>query len=130
VADVQGKGNYPLRSTMALLDYLTDPPLECDPGDVNMEAFADLASVIRGRDAVEEFLACGIWPLSESCEFEVERKETPFSKVIVPMSKVTPIIWKQESEAAFQAWIVATANLLVGNYCVTEHNTYTGFWHG
>jgi hypothetical protein len=60
VADVQGKGNYPLRSTMALLDYLTDSPFECDPGDVNMAAFMDVASVIRGRDAVGEFLACGI----------------------------------------------------------------------
>jgi hypothetical protein len=60
----------------------------------------------------------------------VEKRETPLSKVVVPMPKVTPIIGKQESEAAFEARIIATANLLAGNYCVPEHNSYTGLWHG
>jgi hypothetical protein len=43
---------------------------------------------------VEKFLACGIWPHSEGCEFEVERKEMPLSKVMVPMPKVTLTIGK------------------------------------
>jgi hypothetical protein len=33
---------------------------------------------------VEEFLAYGISPLSYSCGFEVETKETPLSSVVVP----------------------------------------------
>jgi hypothetical protein len=37
---------------------------------------------------VEGFLACGIWPLSESCEFDVERKEMTLPKVVVPMLMV------------------------------------------
>jgi hypothetical protein len=80
-----------------------------------MAAFGEAASIIIGHDAGEEFLACGIWPLSKGCEFEVERKETPLLKVVVPMPKVAPTLGKQESEAAFEAWIVAVANLLVGN---------------
>jgi hypothetical protein len=34
---------------------------------------------------VEEFLTCGLWPLSEKFGFEVETKECPQSKVVVPM---------------------------------------------
>jgi hypothetical protein len=60
----------------------------------------------------------------------VEKKETPLSKVMVPMPKVTPIIVKQESEAAFEAQIVAASSLPVGNYCITENNTYMGLRHG
>jgi hypothetical protein len=84
-------------------------------GDVDMVAFAEATSIIGGHDAVEEFLACGIWPLREGWEFEVERKETTLLKVVVPMPKVIPIIGKQEPEVAFKARIVATANLLAGN---------------
>jgi hypothetical protein len=129
-ADVQGKGKYPLRSTMSQLEYLTDALFECDPEDANVVAFVEASFIIGGRDVVEELLACGIWLLSDSCEFEVEKKETPLSKVMVPMPKVTPTIAKQESKAAFEAWIVAAANLLVGNYYITGNNTYMGLQHG
>jgi hypothetical protein len=66
LANVQGKGSYPLRSTMTLLDYLSRVSFECDPGDMNIVAFTEVTSIIRGRDTVEEFLACGIRPLSEN----------------------------------------------------------------
>jgi hypothetical protein len=130
VADVRGKGNYPLRSMMSQLEYLIDAPFKCDLEDVNMAAFAEATSIIRGHDVVEEFLACGIWPLSKSCEFDVEKKETPLSNVMVPMPKVNPIIAKEESEAAFEARIIATTNLLVDNYCIIEHNAYTRLQNG
>jgi hypothetical protein len=89
MADVQGKGHYPLSSTMTQLNYLTDAPFECDPKDMNVEAFAEVASIIGGRNTVEEFLGCGMWPLSEKFGFEVETKEIALLKVMVPMSKVT-----------------------------------------
>jgi hypothetical protein len=115
---------------MTPLDYLSDVPFECSPGDANVAAFTEAASLIGGRDAVEEFLACGIWPLNEKCDFDVERKETPLSKVVVPMSKITPVIGTKESEAAFETWIVHVANLLVGKYNVAEHNAYMGLHYG
>jgi hypothetical protein len=114
---------------MIHFEYLTDAPFECDPCDANVAAFMEATSIIVGRDVVEEFLACDIWSLSEKCEFEVEMKETPLSKVVVPMPKVTPNIGKQQSGAAFKAWIIATSNLLVGNYCAMEHNTKMGLRH-
>jgi hypothetical protein len=56
--------------------------------------------------------------------------ETLLTKVVVRMPKITPIIGTQESETALEARIVVAANLLVGNYCVTEHNACTGLRHG
>jgi hypothetical protein len=77
---------------MMSLNYLSDVSFECGPGDVNVAAFIKAMSIIGGCDAMEEFLACAIWPLSEKCDFEVGTKETPFSKVVVPMPKVTHVI--------------------------------------
>jgi hypothetical protein len=102
VADVRGKGNYPLSSTMTQLNYLLDAPFECDLEDRSVVAFIEAASIIGGRDAVEEFLACGMWPLSEKFGFRVEMKEAPMSKVVVPMPKVTPIIGVQESKVGLE----------------------------
>jgi hypothetical protein len=60
VADVRGKGNYPLRSTMTPLEYLTDALSECDPDDVNVMAFVEPVSIIECLHVVEEFFVCGI----------------------------------------------------------------------
>jgi hypothetical protein len=100
---------------MMQLEYLTDAPYRCSTDDVNVMAFTEATAIIRGRDVVEEFLACGIWPLSEGWEYEVETKESPLSKVVV----VTLIIGKEEMG---WPWIAAAANQLVGNYSAMEHN--------
>jgi hypothetical protein len=55
------------------LNYLTDAP-SCGPKDANFVPFIAVTSIVRGRDIVEEFLACGLWPLSEKFGFKVETK--------------------------------------------------------
>jgi hypothetical protein len=60
----------------------------------------------------------------------VETKESPLSKVMVPMPQVTTVIGAQEPRVEFEAHIVNATNLLVGNYNITEHNPYKGIWHG
>jgi hypothetical protein len=77
-------------------------------------AFVEVTSIIGGHDAVEEFLSCGLWPLSEKFHFKVEAKESPLSKVFVLMPHVTPVIGAQEPGAAFEARILNAVNLLVG----------------
>jgi hypothetical protein len=54
-----------------------------------------VTTIIEGRDAVEEFLACGLWPLSEMFGFRVEKKESPLSKVMVLKLQVTTVIRAQ-----------------------------------
>jgi hypothetical protein len=70
--------------------------------DMNVVAFTEAASISGCRETVEEFLACGIWPLCEKCDFEVETKETPLSKVVVSLPTITPVVGMKESGAAFE----------------------------
>jgi hypothetical protein len=129
-ADVRGKVSYLLSSTMTPLDYLTEAPSSCGPKDANFVAFNEATSIIEGHDAVEEFLICVMWPLGEKFGFRVETKESPMSKVVVPMPQVTTGIGEWESEVVFEAHIVNAVNSLVGNYNVVEHNAYQGLRHG
>jgi hypothetical protein len=76
----------PLSCTMTLLIYSMDATFECGPVDVNVGTFAEAALIIGGRDTVEEFLASGLWPLSEKFGLEVETKETTLLKVVVPVT--------------------------------------------
>jgi hypothetical protein len=69
LADVRGKGRHPLKSMMTPLDYLVDTPFEYSQEDANVSTLVEVTLIIGGRDAVEEFLACSTWPLSDSCEF-------------------------------------------------------------
>jgi hypothetical protein len=60
----------------------------------------------------------------------VEMRESPLSKVVVPMPKVTAVIGKQEARAAFQTRIAAVVNRLIGNYCTMEHTACVTLRHG
>jgi hypothetical protein len=55
--DVRGKGTYPMRSEMTVLEYLMDAPYKCSMNDVNMMAFEEAATIIGGHQAIKEFLA-------------------------------------------------------------------------
>jgi hypothetical protein len=79
---------------------------------------------------VEEYLACGLWPLSEMFGVKVEMKESPLSKVVVLMPQVNTVIGTKESGAEFEARIRNATNLLVGKYNVAEYNAYQGLRHG
>jgi hypothetical protein len=100
--DGHGKESYPLSSTMTPLTHLADALSAYGPDDTNIAAFVEVTYIIRSHDAVEEFLACGLWPLSEKFGFKVEKKGAPLSKVFVPMPRVTTIIKAQEPWAEFE----------------------------
>jgi hypothetical protein len=61
---------------MTPLNYAMEVTFECGPIDADVVAFTEAASIIGGHDAIEEFLACGPWPLCEKFGFMVEMKET------------------------------------------------------
>jgi hypothetical protein len=77
---------------MTELNYLTEVPSSCGPEDADFPAFVNATSPIGGCDAVEEFLACGLWPLVEQFRFHVETRESPLSKVMVMMPLITTAI--------------------------------------
>jgi hypothetical protein len=126
----KGLRTYPLSSQMIHLTYETDVSASCDSEDADFKAFVDATSLIGGRDAVEEFLACGLSPLGRGFAFPVETKESSLSKIILPMPQIGTAIAERESPAKFAAQIEKAANELVGQYNLTEHNAYQGLCHG
>jgi hypothetical protein len=91
-ADSPGQGTYPLSSKMTKLNYLMEVPSSCGPEDANIMTFIEVTSLIGGHDVVEEFLASSLWPLGQQFAFQVERKESPLSKVLVSMPQITAAI--------------------------------------
>jgi hypothetical protein len=63
---------------MTQLDYLMEAP-SCGLEDANFVAFVEATSIIGGRDAVEEFLACGL--LVKSLVLEWRRKSLRCQKL-------------------------------------------------
>jgi hypothetical protein len=54
---------------MTKLDYLTEVCSSCGPEDANFVTFIDATSLIDGHNVMEEFLACGLWPLGQQFGF-------------------------------------------------------------
>jgi hypothetical protein len=77
---------YALHSWMSELDYAIEPEVECPDNDPNDVAFVQATTTIRGRDVVEEYIACKIYLLATSFGFEsVPLGTTPVSKVETPV---------------------------------------------
>jgi hypothetical protein len=90
--DSSGQRTYPLGSKMTKMNYLTEVPSSCGLENTNVAAFIEATSLIGGRVVMEEFLASDLWPLGQQFGFQVERKEPPLSKVLVPMPQITAAI--------------------------------------
>jgi hypothetical protein len=81
-----GKSVFALRSQMSVLDYEVEPAVHCLDNDVNDATFVWTTTMIRGHDVVEEFLECGMYPLSVGFGFtNVIDDTTVMSKVEVPL---------------------------------------------
>jgi hypothetical protein len=61
---------YDLHSRMSVLDYTVEPEVECLDSNANNTTFVRATATIRGRDVVEEFLACKMYPLATSYGFK------------------------------------------------------------
>jgi hypothetical protein len=55
---------------MSALDYVVEPEVDCPDDDSNNVTFVRTTSTIGGRDAIEEFMACRMYPLASSFGFE------------------------------------------------------------
>jgi hypothetical protein len=72
---------------MGELDYAIEPEVECPDNDPNDVAFVRVTAAISGRDAVEEYTSCKIFPLAASFDFKsVPPGMTPVSRVETPLS--------------------------------------------
>jgi hypothetical protein len=65
-----GKSLRILHSWMSALDYTIEPEVEPSDDDPNDVAFIQVTTTIRGRDALEEFVACKMFPLASIFGFK------------------------------------------------------------
>jgi hypothetical protein len=121
-----GKFMYILRSYMCGLDFRMEPPFDCADDDLGDVAFVQATKFIRGRDAMEEFLACGVYPLATSAEFNrVATHTTPISKLKVPLSKFVAFRKDDdEDDVQFLVRVELEAEGIVGNYTKLEHDAF------
>lgn len=97
-----GKNVYALCSHMSALDFLTEPPVDYIDTDVGDVAFVRATCVIGGRDAIEEYLACGQYPLSSDIGFgEIHDSITPVLKLSVSLLEFCAARAKEESKTQF-----------------------------
>jgi hypothetical protein len=81
-----GKSMYALHSQMSKLDYAIELEVECTDNDPNNVAFVRVTATIGGRDTVEEYVACKMYPLVVGFGFEsVPLGMTSVSKVETPL---------------------------------------------
>jgi hypothetical protein len=108
---------------MTPLDFTTEPPFECANDDSGDAAFVCVASLIGGQDAVEEYLACGMLPLSANFGFtEIVDGETPMSKVVVLLPEFPLTRFEGQSNDYFLVRVELDAENVVGSYSRAEHD--------
>jgi hypothetical protein len=80
-----GKSVHARRSHMSTIKFCTKSSYDCFGEDLSDGAFVWASKCIEGRDAVEEFKSCGVWPLAAAVNFEqVKVSLTPISKLEPP----------------------------------------------
>jgi hypothetical protein len=83
---------HALHSHMSTLNFCTKPSVQNSIEDLSDDAFVWAYKNIKDRDAVEEFVSCGIWPLSIGVNFEhVKVGLTPALQLKVPLPSFSPI---------------------------------------
>jgi hypothetical protein len=81
---------YALHSQMSELDYAVEPEVECPDDDPNDAAFVQATATVGGRDVVEEYIACKMYPLVAGFGLDsVLLGMTPVSKVETPLPLFT-----------------------------------------
>jgi hypothetical protein len=108
---------------MAMLDFVMEPPFECSDDDAGDVAFIKATHCIGARDVVEEFMACGLSPLSTNFGLgEVVDRETPVSKLHLPLLEFPIARLPNEMNDHFRARVELAAENIVGSYTRGEHD--------
>jgi hypothetical protein len=111
-----------LRSHMSCLNFWTKPFFNCADDDLSDGTFVWASKHIGGRDVMEEFIACNVWPLAMGISFkQVKVGMTPVSKLKVLLPRFVVAHEYDEDAAEFLARVKKEARLLVGSYTRPEH---------
>jgi hypothetical protein len=108
---------------MSELDYAGEPEIECPDNDPNDAAFFWATATIRGCDAVEESVACKMYPLAAGFSFKsVPLGTTPMSKVETPLPLFVVGNVAAEHVDHVLAEIETEAEKVLGSFRPNEHD--------
>jgi hypothetical protein len=68
-SDGEGNPSMLFCSHMSAMNFCTKPSIEDSGKNMSDDAFVWASRNIRGQDAVEEFVSCGVWPLVADVSF-------------------------------------------------------------
>jgi hypothetical protein len=119
----QGNGIYPLCSYMTGLHFATKPPFECPKGDAGDVDFIKATRSIGSSDAIEEYMACKLFPLLASFGLgEIADGEMPMSKLSLPLLEFPAARLPSEMNDIFWVRVEQAAVNVVGRYARGEHD--------
>jgi hypothetical protein len=114
---------YALHLWISALDYIVEPEVECPDNDVNDAAFVRATTTIGGRDAVEEFVACRMYPLASSFGFrDVMVGMTAVSKVKTQLPLFPVELASTEGAGCFLVNVKVDAERVLGSFRLMEYN--------
>jgi hypothetical protein len=99
------------------VDYVfsTEPTFYCLDNNLSDDTFVWASKSIRGWDVVEDFVACGVWPLASSVSFDqVSVSVTLMSKLKVPLPMFVAALKDGEDDTKFLARVELEAKVIVG----------------
>jgi hypothetical protein len=115
---------YALHAQMSTLDYVVEPDVECLNDDPNDVAFIHVTATIGGRDAIEEFMECKMYPLASGFGFkDVDVGMTPVSKVWTPLSMFLVGTVSAEGASCLLAEIELETKRMLGSFEPKEYDT-------
>jgi hypothetical protein len=107
---------------MSLLDFMVELEVDCPDSDANDVAFVWATTTIGGHDAVEEFVACRVYPLLALFGFgDVSVGMTIVSKVETPLPVFPVEAISTEASSHFLATVEMNAKKILGSYGPREH---------
>jgi hypothetical protein len=105
------------------LDFRKGPPFNSTDDDSGDVAFVSATKFIRGQDAMEEFLSCGVYPLATGVRFKrVMVGLTSVSKLKIILPKFVAAHKDDEDDVMFLARVELDAEGIVGSYTHPEHD--------
>jgi hypothetical protein len=118
-----GKRVHVLRSHMCGPDFWMELPFNYTDDDSGDAAFVKAMSFIRGRDAVEEYLACRMHPVFASVGFErVTYGVTPVKRLKLALPNFRVVHKDDKGDIQFLAMVEFEAQSVVGSYTRLEHD--------
>jgi hypothetical protein len=110
-------------SYMKGLDFVMELPFELPDEDAGDMAFVKAARTIGDPDSLEQYMACGLFPLSASFSIgKIADSETPMSKLAMPMPEFPIVRLPEETNDGFRGRVELDVVNIIGRYAHGEHD--------